>query len=908
MPNHALRRFVLLSATVLVSAASQPAAAHPLVPAFERFYTAAEADAVRGGQLLLNELNCVACHGVEEPLTTVVQPKPAPILDQVSGRVKAAYLREFLADPAAVKPGTNMPHLLAGVADAEKKEQVEALVHFLMSIGPGQPEQAYPSASGRVRGEDLFHKIGCAACHGERLENSPTLPTSKPLGDLTKKYTLPSLAAFLQDPLHSRPSGRMPSLNLSGREAFDIASFLLPHLPAKAGITYAYYEGNWNDLPDFDSLKPVATGDVESIDVNPKKRGDQFGLRFEGVLQIDRDGEYTFHLGSDDGSRLWIGDKVIVDNGGVHPPGFKSGKATLTKGRHAVVITFFEAGGGEELTAEFEGPGLKRQPMANAMLAGNPAEPLEDVSFTVDASKAARGRQLFESLKCSACHAVTIDGQRIAAAAAKPLKSLAAGGGCTAAEPAKGLPRFQLNAAQTAAINAALKTIAAVRPPADDERLARTLVGFNCVACHARGELGGIEEPRNAWFQTTQPEMGDEGRIPPHLDGTGAKLTEDWLKSILANGAKDRPYMFTRMPKFGEANVGHLQPLLTKLDLTEPPLPPIELSPKDAKQAGWKMAGDKGFSCIKCHTFGPFKATGVQSIDLQIMSKRLREDWFRRYVRNPQVYRRGTRMPNAWPPTGPSLLPAILDGDSDKQIQAVWTYLADGPRARTPEGLVSDSMELMPTGEALIYRNFIEGAGPRAIGVGYPEGVHLAFDANQMRLALIWKGAFIDAKRHWSGRGEGFQAPAGQDVQKLPDGASFAVLENETAAWPNLPAKQLGIAFRGYRLSVDQRPTFLYDYAGVKVEDFPNPVEQGPNVWFSRKLTLTAAADNPPTGLWFRAASGSSIQPLADGWYQAGALQIRVTASKPAIARGNELLVPIEFQNGKAELAQEIKW
>ena len=52
--------------------------------------------------------------------------------------------------------------------------------------------------------------------------------------------------------------------------------------------------------------------------------------------------------------------------------------------------------------------------------------------------------------------------------------------------------------------------------------------------------------------------MGDEGRVPPPLDGVGAKLNPDYFKQILDKGAHDRPYMHTRMPGFGTANVGQL--------------------------------------------------------------------------------------------------------------------------------------------------------------------------------------------------------------------------------------------------------------------------------------------------------------------------------------------------------------
>ena len=117
----------------------------------------------------------------------------------------------------------------------------------------------------------------------------------------------------------------------------------------------------------------------------------------------------------------------------------------------------------------------------------------------------------------------------------------------------------------------------------------------------------------------------------------------------------------------------------------------------------------------------------------------------------------------------------------------------------------------MPDKEAIIYRNFIEGAGPRAIGVGYPEKANLAFDANDLRLALIWQGAFIDAARHWTDRGDGFQPPLGDNVLHLPAGVAFAVLAKADAAVADaIGRRSSGYKFRGYRLTPDERPTFLY--------------------------------------------------------------------------------------------------
>ena len=59
-------------------------------------------------------------------------------------------------------------------------------------------------------------------------------------------------------------------------------------------------------------------------------------------------------------------------------------------------------------------------------------------------------------------------------------------------------------------------------------------------------------------------------------------------------------------------------------------------------------------------------------------------------------------------------------------------------------------------------RRSYQGIGKRGIGVGYPGGVNLAFDAEQMRLAMIWKGKFADPSGVWRGQGSGNVRPLGR--------------------------------------------------------------------------------------------------------------------------------------------------
>ena len=79
----------------------------------------------------------------------------------------------------------------------------------------------------------------------------------------------------------------MPGL-LNAAEAREVASYLLQGIPGlPANITFAYYEGSWDKLPDFKKLKPVFKGETSSFDINLKQRNDQFALTFEGYMKVE---------------------------------------------------------------------------------------------------------------------------------------------------------------------------------------------------------------------------------------------------------------------------------------------------------------------------------------------------------------------------------------------------------------------------------------------------------------------------------------------------------------------------------------------------------------------------------------------------------------------------------------------
>ena len=366
---------------------------------------------------------------------------------------------------------------------------------------------------------------------------------------------------------------------------------------------YRVYEGSWNKLPDFEKLKPVKTGEAKSgiADTNFSKKRDNFGIVIEGELEIKKKGKYTFNLGSDDGSRLLVNGVPVVLNDGVHGIVNKSGSANLDEGVALVRIEFFEKGGGEHLSLDMSGPGIKK----------------------------------------------------------------------------------------------------------------------------------------------------------------------------------------------------------------------LQLARNTAPQGGKK--------------------------------------------------------------------PAIATGNPIH-----------------PEN-----------NEAVMYRNFIQGASPRGIGVGYPEKMNICFDANALNIVMIWHGAFMDGAKHWNGRGQGFQPPLGHYLVSLKRAQAIAQLPDAKAPWPELKTgnndddRAKGLRFRGYQLVEGRRPVFKYTAGDTVIEDYVIP-ESGALPSFTRQLTLTGNGK-----YYYLAAADGSIEKQGNSWKVGSGLKLTIDSlDKPILrdgANGKELLVPIEI-NGKAILRTKYEW
>lgn len=486
------------------------------------------------------------------------------------------------------------------------------------------------------------------------------------------------------------------------------------------------------------------------------------------------------------------------------------------------------------------------------------------------------GKRLFTELRCGNCHAATGIKEALPA---RPLAKLnpQTGENCIGS-PQRGLPHFPVDKVQRAALQTELADLPHSDSTAADEvsedvgKVAFAMQQLNCYACHVRDGRGGVGPKRREYFEIEgHVDLGDEGRLPPPLDGVGRKLRSKWLQKVLAGDGDVRPHMLTRMPKFGRHAVESLPAQFLRADLPtrQNETDVFGKSSTSLTEAGRQLL-DTG--CVQCHPLRGEQLPGVVGIDLAGIAGRLQPQWFHDFLRNPGELKARTRMPTFFP-NGKSANQEILSGNMERQIAAMWWYLKNADTLPLPEKIEAGkvhSFELIPHDRPLLLRTFMNKAGPHAIAVGFPKKVHLAFDAEAVRLAQMWRGRFLDAHGTWFDRFTPPADPLGTDVIALPAGPLLMIRPAPDRA---TQTEQDGVSeyqFRGYRLDRAGVPTFLYRFAGIDVEDRLQPAKDGS---FLRQLRLSRPKQDSdgqtdgPTQLRLRAQAGQRLERTPSGGY-----------------------------------------
>ncbi len=291
-----------------------------------------------------------------------------------------AFLPWMIQTTAATSGGSSGGPLInalgeqIGIITSEKKE-LEA-VNFAIAI-----DRVRLMLPKMIAAEERFafrlgmevDTLGKSAKVTQLVSDSPAAKAGVKLDDVVESIDDTPIREGLDFyfALIDRQAGQKMKLRLHrGDETQDVELTLadLPVPPAVEdkdmtnGVRYEAYTGQWDSLPDFARQKPVAEGRGNVPDIAAHKPSDDdFAIRYTGFVKVPADGLYTFYTASDDGSQVYIADRLVVDNNGLHPSRESAGVIRLSAGLHPITVAMFERSGDEALKVSIEGPNLNKQ-------------------------------------------------------------------------------------------------------------------------------------------------------------------------------------------------------------------------------------------------------------------------------------------------------------------------------------------------------------------------------------------------------------------------------------------------------------------------------------------------------------------------------------------------------------------
>lgn len=158
------------------------------------------------------------------------------------------------------------------------------------------------------------------------------------------------------------PSGIPHSL-----EGVTLLPAVTPKLTSQ-GVNYSYFEGKYKKVKEIKSSDLVEKGVTNNFTLSPAKRDDYYGLKFTAYIKVPESEIYRFHTQSDDGSVLYIDDKLVVDNDGSHSVERAEGDIALEKGYHKIEVHYIESYMGQTLSVELSSISHRRSLIPDTML------------------------------------------------------------------------------------------------------------------------------------------------------------------------------------------------------------------------------------------------------------------------------------------------------------------------------------------------------------------------------------------------------------------------------------------------------------------------------------------------------------------------------------------------------------
>ena len=181
---------------------------------------------------------------------------------------------------------------------------------------------------------------------------------------------------------------------LKNRTITAVACILMLSSNIHAEMTYFAHNGQLDTVALIGKGKKVGGGTADKIySMGDKKFGGAWNIEFSGIMDVDKAGKYEFTVSSDDGSALYIDDKEIIANDGLHGNSKKNRTIRLSAGKHQVNLLYFNNNGGHALSATVKAANGKARDLASAC---SPSKKKQDMGAL---KEAARKRKAAEEQK-----------------------------------------------------------------------------------------------------------------------------------------------------------------------------------------------------------------------------------------------------------------------------------------------------------------------------------------------------------------------------------------------------------------------------------------------------------------------------------------------------------------------------
>ncbi len=311
-----------------------------------------------------------------DPVPTGLQPEEAKYILGAQGSVWT----EYLETPESVEYMT-FPRMLALAevvwSPVERKDYGDFLWRLQYQLGR-LDRQGVSYRIPEPRGLVDFYTVTDA-------ETVVQLSSMVPGSEI--HYTLDGGEPTARSPLYESPlrvqlrNGQKIALKVvvitrGGRQSVVYGATLLRRslkaavrdTPRSPGLTFTLFEGRFSSTADLEKAAPKASGEARSIALDQFGRAFDYGVSFEGYLEVPADGFYQVASESDDGSTVAIDDEPVVANDGVHGSQLGSGHIPLSKGLHRLRVKFFQADGGSQLRVLWAISGQPLKPIAPSAL------------------------------------------------------------------------------------------------------------------------------------------------------------------------------------------------------------------------------------------------------------------------------------------------------------------------------------------------------------------------------------------------------------------------------------------------------------------------------------------------------------------------------------------------------------